>query len=84
MKKNVFSIEIRKAAMKEVAEKYHKLTELEDERKRVMAEYSRLDEEVRTLNRALEDAMAVFGIDFKNAYDEDDNYIGRQYFLEEE
>lgn len=83
MKNNVFSIEIRTMAMKEVAEKYRKLGELEDERKRVMAEYSRLDEEVRTLNRALEDACDCFGIDYQADYDDDGNYIGRKYFLEE-
>lgn len=82
-KASVFTNDIRTMAMKEVAEKYRKLTELEDERKRVMAEYSRLDEEVRTLNRALEDVCEVFGIDFKAAYDENGDYIGREYFLEE-
>lgn len=82
-KHNVFSIEIREAAMKEVAEKYRKLNELKDERKRLMAEYSRLDEEVRTLNRALEEACEVFGIDFKTGYDDEGNY-SRKYFLEEE
>lgn len=83
MKNNVFSIEIRKATVNEVSEKYRKLRELEAERKRVMAEYTRLDEEVRTLNRALEDACEVFGIDFVNAYDEDGN-ASRRYFLEDE
>lgn len=83
MKKNVFSTEIRNAALLEVAEKHRKLMELDDERKRVMAEYSRLDEEVRTLNRALEDACEVFGIDFEATYDENGDYVGRQYFLEE-
>jgi hypothetical protein len=83
MKKNVFSTEIRNAALLEVAEKHRKLIELEDERKRVMAEYSRLDEEVRTLNRALEDACECFGIDYQADYDDEGNYIGRKYFLED-
>lgn len=82
-KNSVFSIETREAVMKEVAEKYHALTELKDKRKKVMAEYSRLDDKIRKLDQTLKNACECFDIDFQADYDDEGNY-DKKYFLEEE
>ena len=56
--------------MREVTSKHKRMIELDKKRKALLDEYHKLDDEVRYLNRAIDDACDCMGIDFEWEKDE--------------
>lgn len=80
---NVFSDTTREQTRLEVVANHKRMLELDEQRKQVLAEYHRLEDEVRKLNKAIEDACEVMGIDWQ--FDtEDGKQKKKVFFLKED
>ena len=83
MAKYVFSEMTREHTRLEVIENHKRMLELDAQRKQVLAEYHRLEDEVRKLNKSIEDACEVMGIDWE--FDtEDGKQTKKVFFLKED
>lgn len=67
---NIFSRETRETTRREVTNNHKRMLELDEKRKAILDEYHKLDDEVRRLHKAIEDACDVMGIDFEWQTDE--------------
>ena len=83
MAKYVFSESTREHTRLEVIANHTRMLELDEQRKQVLAEYHRLEDEVRKLNKAIDDACEVMGIDWQ--FDtEDGKQKKKVFFLKED
>ena len=78
----VFSEMTREHTRLEVIENHKRMLELDEKRKQVLAEYHRLEDEVRKLNKAIEDACEVMGIDWEFVME--DGQRKKTFFLKED
>ena len=83
MAKFVFSETIREKTRLEVVANYTRMLELEEQRKQVLAEYHRLEEEVKRLNNAIRDACDLMGIDYQWENGKDGERF-KMFFLRED
>lgn len=82
MAKYVFSEMTREHTRLEVVANHTRMLELDEQRKKVLAEYHRLEDEVRRLNKSIEDACELMGIDWEFVME--DGKKKRTFFLKED